>query len=273
MKFNVNKDILKNVSIILLLVVIAVASFGKIRPVTTDVNNHEEVIASIDKEIETVLKLTGGAVGASAVISMLPDDSCTPIAEQLAELSQYFLIVLSALYLEKYLISLVGYVSFSFLIPVGCVVWGFGHFFGKAELKVLAYKLAISALAIYLMIPLSVKASNLIYANYENSIESTIDEADRITIAQDTEDSSLLDKVTSWIENAAVTLSDYVTGLLSNFVDALAIMIVTSCLIPVMVFVFICWLIKLMFNVQIPINKICSPKIGMGKAIEKKEDN
>ena len=44
---------------------------------------------------------------------------------------------------------------------------------------------------------------------------------------------------------------DYVTGLLSRFVEAIAVMMVTSCLIPILVVIFFSWLMKLLFKVDI----------------------
>ena len=55
----------------------------------------------------------------------------------------------------------------------------------------------------------------------------------------------------SWIENAAGTIVEYVTGLLSRFIEAIAVMIVTSCLIPILVIIFFIFLMKILFNVDI----------------------
>lgn len=248
----INSNILKTVSIILLLVVIALVSVVKIAPLSTDVEKHEEVITQIDSEIDTVLKLTAGAAGASAVISLLPDDQCTPIANELAELAKYFLVVLSALYLEKYLVTMLGYVSFSFLIPIACLCWGVGYFVKRGSLRTLSYKFALLAFALYLMIPISVRASTFVYENFDTSIAETIAESDRISITEASEDASLVEKFTTWISNAAVTVTEYVTNLLSDFVDALAIMIVTSCLIPILVVVFFVYLMKILFGIKVP---------------------
>lgn len=127
--------VMKKILIALALVLVAVISITKATSAATDPDKHEEIISQIDNEISTVLKLTAGAAGASAVVSLLPDDACTPIADELAEFSAYFLIVLSALYLEKYLVTVLGYASFSFLIPLACILWGFGYFVKKGTAK------------------------------------------------------------------------------------------------------------------------------------------
>lgn len=245
--------IFRNVVITLLLIALALFSIVKLAPVTTNPDNNQMIIEQLDGEINTVLKLTGAAAGASAVISLLPDDQCTPIANELAELAKYFLVVLSALYLEKYLVSLVGFASFAFIIPVGLALFGVGLFGGKRWIRTVAYKLGAFALALYMLIPLSTTVSNYIYSHYETSIESTIDQADKISVNDNNENTTAVERFKNWVENAAVSVSSYVTTLLSNFVDALAVMLVTSCLIPILVVLVFAWLMKILFGVQPPI--------------------
>lgn len=249
-------NIVKKLPIVLSLLLIAVISITQLSVRASDPENHEQVINQIDKEISTVLKLTAGSAGASALISLLPDDQCTPIANQLAEFSKYFLVVLSALYLEKFLITIFGYISFAFLIPLACVIAGIGYICRRKNAYQFAVKFAVCAIVLYLMVPVSAKVSQMVYTSYEASIESTITEADRISITQSDEDMSVVEKFTTWIKNAAITVSEYVTSLLSRFVDALAVMLVTSCFIPILVVLFFCWLIKLLFGIQIPLDRI-----------------
>lgn len=259
---------IRKVQIVLILIIVALISFTRVVPHSVNPEVHSATTEQIDKEIDSVLKLTAGAAGASAVISLLPDDQCTPIANELAEMAKYFLVVLSALYLEKYLVTVIGYVSFGVLIPVACLLIGVGVVAHKRMLKTVAAKLAILAVALYIMVPLSVKASQLIYDNYSNTLEATVSEANRISIGENTEDSTVVEKFLNWISNAAVTVTEYVTNLLSEFVNALAVMVVASCLIPTLVVVLFVWLMKLMFNVNIPMSFLPFQAITPVKAVD-----
>ena len=108
--------------IIALLVLFAVISITKIAPWAADPANHKHSIEQTEEKIADVMTLSGGAAATSATLSLLPGDICSPLAEQLAELAKYFLLILSSLYLEKFLISLSGYVTFAFLIPFACIL-------------------------------------------------------------------------------------------------------------------------------------------------------
>jgi len=241
-------EIYKKTSIILALIIVALLSIVIVTPIVTDVDTHTHTIQQLDREIDSVLKLTGGATAASAGISLLPDDQCTPIAQEFAELGTYFLIVLSALYLEKYLVTMIGYISFSIIVPLACVLLGIGIFTKREKAMGFSVKLFISALVIYFVIPLSVTTSETVYNNYEESIEQTINIADEISVVD--EDENAMERFVGWIENAAGTIVDYVTGLLSRFIEAIAIMLVTSCLIPILVVFFASWILKIMFKVD-----------------------
>lgn len=243
--------IVKSIPLILALLLVAVFSATRVSSYTTSPETQKKVIEQIDREIDTVLKLTAGSAGASAVISLLPDDQCTPIASELAEFSKYFLIVLSALYLEKYLVTALGFVSFSFLVPLACLALGIGLLW-KPAWKAAAVKLSVLAACLYLMIPASAFASQLVFENYQENIEDTLEESERIMVTETDEDATVVEKFTAWISNAALTVTEYVTGLLSRFVDALAVMLVSSCLIPVVVILFCVLLVRILFHVQIP---------------------
>ena len=242
-------ELLKKTAIGLLLAAVALISITVITPMAVDNSRHKQTYEQLDKEIGNALKLTAGATAVSAVITLLPDDTCTPIAEQFAELGTYFVIVLSALYLEKYLITILGYVSFAILIPLVCVILGIGIIGRKDKAKVVSLKLGIFAILMYFLIPISVRTSETIYNTYESTLQNTIDTASEITVTDD--DAGAVEKFLNWIKNAAVTVVDYVTDLLSRFVEAIAVMMVTSCLIPILVVLFFSWMMRLLFKVDI----------------------
>ena len=115
---------------------------------------YDHTLASIVDKKTTVMELTAASTAAAAVISALPDDTGTPIAEQLADLSGYFLIVLSALYLEKYLTTITGYAAFTVLIPLACLLYSANVFYKEKDLRNAARKIIILGVAIILVIVL-----------------------------------------------------------------------------------------------------------------------
>ncbi len=244
---------------ILCLVLAFVSVFGIAKPMT-DVETHAETIAALDKKQATVMELTAASTAASAAITLIPGDAATPIADKIADLSSRFLIVLCAIYLEKYLVIITGYASWYLLIPVGlCLLAGwFAIRKGgvKPALLQLATKLIVLGLAIALVIPASVKVSSIIEETYSTSIQQTIDSAtqatEEIEAATQQENKTgfnILASITQGVSGAVENLEQ----VLNRFMEAIAVMIVTSCVIPIVVLMFFWWVVKAIIGVRMPI--------------------
>jgi hypothetical protein len=237
------------------------------------INAH--AIQSLDDKKTTALELTAAATAASAAITLIPGDVGTPIADKLADLSSYFLIVVCAIYLEKYLVTITGLAAFKLLIPIGCILLSLCFGFKKDLGRTIACKLVLFGLAIYLVVPVSVRVADLIDATYGASMENTIASAkqatDEIKGEADTQSqgssssddggkssfwSGLVDKVENTVTGAKVNLENT----LNRFIEAIAVMLVTSCVIPILVLLFFVWLVKLVLGVNITL-----PQIGKKK--------
>lgn len=260
-----------------LLLALALVSFFPVAQKMSQPQTFSHAIESLDKKQETVLELTAASTAASAAITLLPGDTATPIAEKLADLSGYFLIVLCAIFLEKYLLTITSYVSFTILIPAACAL-GIAALFSeklRAALGKLAWHLLLFALAIAFAIPAGVKVSSMIEDTYRASIEETIANAEQTTEdiqsatsgeADEGEKSGLsglFSKVTEGITGAATAAVEQLKTVLNRFIEALAVMLVTSCLIPILVLLFFAWLVKLMLGIELPPLRV---KLGDGKA-------
>lgn len=241
--------------------IIALISMCWVSKIATSTEIHAKTLEALDEKKTTVMELTAASTATSAAITLLPGDTATPIAEKLADLSSYFLVVLCAIYLEKYLLTITGYATFSILIPIACVLWSIYEFKRNEASKRLAIKLAIFGAAIVLVVPASVKVSDLIEKTYADSIEQTIETAKQTTEeieknADDTEkDEGFWGGVLSTVKDGVSGAVKKVENTLNNFVEALAVLIVTSCVIPVIVLVFFVWLVKMVMGVDINMPK------------------
>ncbi len=240
----------KKLLIAAVLLLLAVFSFLLIADKAEDVNTHTATLAALDGRAETVLKLSAASALASAGITAIPGDTATPIAEKLADFTEYFLLILCVLYTEKYLVTILGAAAFKILIPCACVLAGVSLFRGEQKsLRALAVKLTAAALAIFLVIPVSLRVSDLIYLAYEATIQDTVASAEDLTektasLTEAEGDKGLVASVLERIKETAGTLTDKAAATLNRFVETLAVMIVTSCVIPILVLLFFLWIIK-----------------------------
>lgn len=299
---NFNKQKCITAVILLLVAILSITVIGKYASAP---ENHQKTIASLDEKKQTVMELTAASTVTSALITLLPGDTATPIAEKMADVSGYLLVVLCAIYLEKYLVTITGYVAFTYLIPIACGLWIFNLIFANATLRKLATKLVVFGLAISFVVPASVKISDLIGDTYQAQIEATIEDArntqnilENSGVADDDDDtnatetpgigttevpgtvtgnvqekesnnsgsvsnifdwakdaiSSAKDSVANVVENVTVSTEDLVQKVensLNHFIEAVAVMIITSCVIPMLVLLLFFWMVKIVLDVDL----------------------
>ena len=270
----------KKILFALIPIVIALLSFFVIARFTSSTEFNAKTIQSLDDKKTTVMELAAASTAASAAITLIPGDVGTPIANKLADLSSYFLIVLCAIYLEKYLVTITGYAAFKILVPIACVFFSGYLLWRKEILRVVAQKFLLFGLAVYLVIPASVKVADMIETTYASSIESTIETAKQTNdeIESETGESGQVDDKSSneksqsdsdsdskenaggffsglfnKVQEGVSTATANVENVLNNFIEALAILLVTSCLIPILVLIFFVWLVKMLLGLNIDI--------------------
>ena len=236
------------------LIAIAVVSFFPIAERYTSPERYTDYVVSIDEKTETVLKLMAVSTVTSAGITAIPGDTATPIAEKLADFSEYFLLILCMLYAEKYLLTIIPYGVFKGLIPLVCALFGVGLVWNGQVMRRQGFKLLLIALALLLVIPLSVRTSDMIYNTYQDSIDSTIASAEALT--EETEelaaaqDANMLDRILNRLSETTGGMVDKASTVLNRFVETLAVMIVTSCLIPILVLLCFLWIVKQLTGVD-----------------------
>ena len=248
---------LKIILITVACILIAALSFFYLAGILSSPETYSGILRSIDVKVQTVLKLTASSTAASAGITAIPGDAGTPIAEKLADFSEYGILILCVLYAEKYLLSILGSGVFKFIIPIACVLYPLGFFRDLEGIKPILKKIAIVSLALYFVIPLSVHISDRIYDTYQASIDTTItaaeDLAEDATLAGSTaEDQNAIQRIWGYLSESASSFAERGAEILNRFIESLAVMIVTSCVIPLLVLFFSLWIINQVFGFSIP---------------------
>ena len=225
----------------------------------TDPSSYCHTIEVLDQNRTTVLGLSAASAAASAAVSALPSDVCSPLAEQLSEFTTWFLLILSVVFLEKYLLTIFGFSACYILIPAGCGALLADCFFPSRFLRSVGPKLVAFGMALLLVIPTSVWVCDQINAIYSKSIELTVQSANAASeeLTKETpaeESTAVIDEAKSLLGDLSGSVAGIVgqfRTVLNRFIEATAVMIVTNCLIPIFVILFFVWIVKTLFNVQI----------------------
>ncbi len=206
------------------------------------------------------MEFSGATIAVSVAITVLPDDIGSPIAGTLADMNKYFVFIFAVLHLERLVVVEGMKFSFVYIIPIACVLYIFAVVWGKAFFRNLAAKLMILGLAVVCVIPISTHFTEKVCEDYLVYVDETIAEANagaekvnEVTASGD-EGTTVLDKLTDAFETVVQGASDllaYFENVLKKCVNSLAIMIVTTCVLPIFVLLFFRWLLKELFSLNL----------------------
>ena len=180
---------------------------------------------------------------------MIPGDIGTPIADKLADISSYSILILAAVHLEKYLITIAGSVVLKTLLPVAFIAAAINMATYRNEsVFALIKKVFVLAAALMLVVPSSVYISRTIENTYKEdmayNIEETQKEADEIKESLQTQDQTLWDKFLTTVTGGTTEIINKFEGSLNNFIEAMSVMLITACVIPLLTFIILLWLIQ-----------------------------
>ena len=261
------------IGFIIALVVLALLSGFVARPHFADTKTWDSTIEVIDQKKGNVLALTASCVALSAGITALPGDTGTPVAEQLAQLSGNLGIVLAVLYLEKYLLTILWSVGLGILIPFALVLFAVslgihGRWSTSAVLRRVATRVLVVAIIGMVLVPASVWVSQKVDETYRVSIEQAqqkvADAADSDSSkaskkkTESTESKNVLEQladgasslVTS-VTSGAKQMTDEIVQQVTDLIEGVIVMIVTSCVIPLLVLAAFLWLGHTLLGIDI----------------------
>ena len=261
------------IGFIVALVVLALLSGFVARPHFADTKTWDSTIEVIDQKKGNVLALTTSCVALSAGITALPGDTGTPVAEQLAQLSGNLGIVLAVLYLEKYLLTILWSVGLGILIPFALVLFAIslgihGRWSTSTVIRRVATRVLVVAVIGMVLVPASVWVSQKVDETYRVSIEQAqqkaADAADSDSSkaskkkTESTESKNVLEQladgasglVTS-VTSGAKQMTDEIVQQVTDLIEGVIVMIVTSCVIPLLVLAAFLWLGHTLLGIDI----------------------
>ena len=259
----------------LVLIILALVSRYVLQPKYSSPDGfYKNYIVSIDEKKQTAMTLSASTAATSAIITALPDDWATPIAEQLASLSKGFLLILSVLYVEKYIMPLLGAFSTGIVIPIVCMLliltlWVRIH----SSWRVVARNLLILAVFSMFIIPAGIEAGNIIERTYEDSIQEaykeTLNSEEELSEINEQEEKPWWQKITdsigdffSKVFNGASDLYLNAKNAIGRAVESFAITLVIDCAIPLLVLIAYITIIKQLFKLKF------SMRVGINRTIK-----
>ena len=220
-----------------------------------------DTIESIEESNKTIMEFSGATITTSLALSAFPNDFATPLASTLSDLNTYFIFIFAVLFVEKLIVIEGVKIAFVYIIPAACILYIAYVSFGKDIFKNFATKLAVLGLAVVFVIPLSTYFTEKVCADYLVYVDETIEEANagaekvNEVMASGEEESTIFDKLSDAFQTAIQGVNDlmaYFENVIKKCVNSIAIMIVTSFVLPLLTLFLFRWLLNELFGWNLP---------------------
>lgn len=226
----------------------------------------------LDSKKDTVATVTIFGSAASIAVGAVPGDSTTPLANQIAEINAFLVVVLISIYALKVLLTISTTFTFKCLVPLVCLSLIGYILFNRAYLKKLASKLLVFALVVFLTVPISAQIMKVV----DTSLK-TQDKIDAISVNVEVnveEISESENKSENWWKNTVGYVVDKTKEVadsvakvpkeiqeklgnkFSEMIDAVAALVITCFVVPLLVMVFLIWVLKTLTGKELSAKKI-----------------
>lgn len=239
-----------------ILVFIMVLSIFVASSVVSKCSLFTRSIDSLDDSQEVVMAVTGATLGVSVAITFLPDDYASPLADTLADMSTYFVILLGMILFEKLLITVGVPFIFRFIIPAGIILLIVYYISHKKIIRTIAYKILAFAIVIILAVPLGTSVSKWLCSSSLDYVNETVTQAqdgsDKIEEISESSssDKSFYETVSSVFDSAIEGVTDlfnYYKGIIQKFINTIAIMMLAYLVVPFVTFLLMLWFMNQLF--------------------------
>ena len=223
----------------------------------------------LDTKKNQVIGINGAVIGTAMLVSAIPGNIETAIVSALTGLQKPCFTVLAAVFAERHLAGILSNISFACIIPLACIFGVVSVLTNGSTLKKLAIKLTIMGLVLSLTIPASVVLSKHVekISSADEKIaevQSMDDEAAESSDATKDKSawSAMLNKIADKADDVKDKLEDpkgaltevqeKIKNWINGVIEALVIMIITSCVIPILIFIFLFWILRMLFQIDLP---------------------
>lgn len=226
----------------------------------------------LDDQKSEATAISVAVTATSTALSAIPDDTASPIADELADLSMPLFLIVSLLYIEKFMLTTFGWVSATILLPGACLLTCIRMYCHSKSITLWIKRLLLISAALIFVVPASMKITSLVRETYAETVSVSLDNAFNTAEDEEHEDddknaivaffSDLVDDASAMVE-AAKTM-------LTIFTDAIAILLITNCLIPIATMFVFFLVIRSLMGTNISVQQFGGMVSNIGKSNRQK---
>ncbi len=246
---------------ILIVTLIMVFSFCVLTRVIPESKYIQETISHLEESQNKIMKFSGTTIGTSVALSALPDDFASPLAGTVSDLNTYFIFMFAVIFVEKLIVLIGTKVSLAYIIPFACILYIASILTTKELFKNFATKLLILGISLIIVIPFSTHFTDKVCDEYLTYVDETIAETEagnnkiNDVMSSSDENSSIFEKLSNAFKTAIQDANDllaYFKNVVRKCVNSIAIMLVTTFVLPMLMLLLFRWLLKELFSLHLP---------------------
>ena len=250
---------------ILAIVFLMVFSFTVLTHVIPESKFVQDTVKHLEDSQNTIMKFSGTTIATSLSLSALPNDFASPLASTVSDLNTYFIFIFAVLFVEKLLVIEGIKIALVWMIPAACILGILAIVFEKEMFKNFAKKLLILGISVIMVVPISTHFTETVCADYLTYVDETIEEADagagkiNEIMAEGNEEATFFDKLSDAFKTAISDVNDllaYFKNVVKKCVNSVAVMIVTTFVLPMLVMLLFRWLLTELFALHLPAPKV-----------------
>ena len=238
----------------------------------------QNTVDRLEESQNTIMAFSGTTIATSLAISALPDDFASPLASTVSDLNTYFVFMFAVIFVEKLLVVEGIKIALMYIIPIACLLYVLSLLTAREMFKNFGIKLMILGISIIFVIPFSTHFTETVCEDYLDYVDETIAEADagaakiNEVMASGNEESSFFDKLSNAFKTAIQSVTDllnYFKNVIKKCVNSVAIMLVTTFVVPLLMLMLFRWLLKELFALHIPMPSV---KISLPNRMHEQKD-
>lgn len=258
---------------ILFITFIMVFSFTVLPHIVGESKYVQETIAHLEESQNKIMKFSGTTISTSVALSALPDDFASPLAGTIADMNTYFIFMFAVIFVEKLIVIIGSKISLMYLIPFACILYIASLLTTKEIFKTFATKLLILGISLVIVIPFSTHFTETVCKDYLTYVDETIAETDAGTskineiMSSTDENKTFFEKISDAFKTAIQDVTDllaYFKNVVKKCVNSIAIMLVTTFVLPFLMLLLFRWLLTELFALHLP-NIHIQPKLSHRK--------
>lgn len=267
---------------ILFITFIMVFSFTVLPHIVGESKYVQETITHLEESQNKIMKFSGTTISTSVALSALPDDFASPLAGTIADMNTYFIFMFAVIFVEKLIVIIGSKISLMYLIPFACILYIASLLTTKEIFKTFATKLLILGISLVIVIPFSTHFTETVCKDYLTYVDETIAETDagaskiNEVMSSTDENKTFFEKISDAFKTAIQDITDllaYFKNVIRKCINSIAIMLVTTFVLPLLIMLLFKWLLNELFALHLPNINIPLKMTHRKSTISEKEIN